>query len=194
MHSLNITASSPVNSAVVNFACCILDPNYGKGRLENTFFWFFFPLLFRSTCNLAASWRFHSFGDCAHIGQKAQLWEPTIYSESVRGSHDRTSWILTNNVTFFSYKHSWRREVIFYLQEDQTRLFVQDDTGHMWRGAGPKLSSSSNRRQTLWNPVPICPKGHGPIATFLIDLFSFLFLEGNKLERGRKKEKKRFTL
>lgn len=42
MHSLNITASSPVNSAVVNFACYILDPNYGKGRLENTFFHFFF--------------------------------------------------------------------------------------------------------------------------------------------------------
>lgn len=61
----------------------------------------------------------------------------------------------------------------------------------MWRGAGPKLSLSSNRRQTLWNPVPISPKGHGPIATFLIDLFSFLFLEGNKLERGRKKEKKK---
>lgn len=54
MHSLNITASSPVNSAVVNFACYILDPNYGKGRLENTFF-HFFSLLFGSTCNLAAS-------------------------------------------------------------------------------------------------------------------------------------------
>lgn len=42
-----------------------------------------------------------------------------------------------------------------------------------------------------WYPVSIPPKVHNPIATFLIDLFSFLFLEGNKLEIGRKKKKKR---
>lgn len=45
-----------------------------------------------------------------------------------------------------------------------------------------------------WYPVSIPPKGHDPIATFLIDLFPFLFLEGNKLERGRKKKKKEYSV
>jgi len=66
------------------------------------------------------------------------------YSKSVHGSHDCTSWMLTNT-SHFSPRHILvEREVIFHLQDErETRLFVQaDDTGHMWIGTGPKPSSS----------------------------------------------------
>lgn len=97
MHSLNITASSPVNSAVVNFACYILDPNYGKGRLENTFFHFFF-LLFRSTCNwlhpegfthlgIVPTWiRKYNFGNQQFI-LRASVGPVTVLAESLQTRH-----------------------------------------------------------------------------------------------------------
>ena len=115
-----------------------------------------------------------------------------VYAKSIHGSHDCTSWMLTNT-SHFSPRHILvERKVSFHLQDDcETRLFVQADTGHMWTGTGPKPSSSPCRGQTLWYPVPKLPKRHSPIVPKRLSLS---ISRSSRDQTGERQEKKKIHL